>query len=129
MVLRTSKTGGGAGVSWEAVHRSGLCENCHTRLEDFDTGELNKRGLPIIALKCPQCGGSLGELIAAQMKRGRWFTYFFGNWDKQRVDYCERHRHNELPVSFREGKVSVATMLFTIKLKLRGQWNGLSELS
>lgn len=125
MVLKVSKTGGGTEVSWEAVHRSGLCEKCLTRLEDFDTGRLNTAGRPVTVVKCPQCGGNLGKLIAAQRKRGRWFMYFFGNWDKQRVDYCERHRCEELPVDFREGKVSVATMLFTTNLKLKGEWDEL----
>lgn len=125
MVLRTSKAGGGTEVSWEIVHRSGLCEKCRTRLEDFDTGKINTAGRPVTIVKCPQCGGGLGELIAAQRKRGRWFLYFFGNWDKQRVDYCERHRYEELPVGFRLGGFSAATMLFTINLKLKGEWNGL----
>lgn len=126
MFLRTSKTERGTQISWKAGHRSGLCERCHTRLEDFDTGVLNTAGRPVTIVKCPQCGGTTGELIAAQVKRGRWFLYFLGNWDMQRVNYCEKHRHDQLPVSFREGRFSVSTMLFTIRLKHRGEWNGLS---
>ena len=123
MVFRASKTGGGAEVSWRSVHRSGLCEKCHTRLEDVETGKVNVKGKPITALKCPQCGHNLGELIVAQRKRGRWFMYFFGNWDKHRAAYCEKHRHDKLPVAFRDGKFSVSTILFTIKLKRRGEWD------
>lgn len=66
-----------------------------------------------------------GKLISAQRKRGRWFLYFFGNWDDNRVKYCEKHRNNHLPANFREGDFSLSTLLFTLKLKIRGEWSGL----
>ena len=116
---RASKTGGGLEASWEATHRSGLCEKCHTRMEDyFDTG---KR-----VIKCPQCGGVLGELIAVLKKRGRWFMYFFGNWERERIEYCQRHRRDPVPQSLREGKVSISTMLYTWRKRRAGVWNGVS---
>ena len=64
-----------------------------------------------------------GELISAQKKRGRWFLYFFGNWEDRRVAYCEKHRHNHLSEDFREGKLSLAVLLYSLKLKLRGEWD------
>ena len=66
-----------------------------------------------------------GELISAQMKRGRWFLYFFGDWDRKRVNYCEKHRHDHVPDNFREGQFSLSTILLTIKLMFRGEWDGL----
>ena len=123
---RQTKTGGGTEVSWQSVHRGGLCEKCHTRLEDVDSGKLNKAGQPFTVVKCPQCGGGLGELIAAQMKRGKWFLYFFGTWDTKRTNYCEKHRHDDVPANFREGEFSLSTILYTFKLKRKGEWNGVS---
>lgn len=66
-----------------------------------------------------------GELISIQGKRGRWFMYFFGYWDMKRVSYCEKHRHDYVPIDFREGRFNISTILFTLKLKIKGEWNGL----
>ena len=66
-----------------------------------------------------------GELISAQRKRGRWFQYFFGNWDTLRVAYCELHRHDSLPDEFRAGSFSIKMIIYFLKLKYRGEFIGL----
>lgn len=66
-----------------------------------------------------------GELISVQRMRGRWFLYFFGNWDTKRVRYCEKHRRNYVPANFREGEFSISTIVFTLRLIKSGEWDGL----
>ena len=66
-----------------------------------------------------------GELISVQRNRGRWWLYFFGNWDRKRTNYCEKNRCNHVPHNFREGELSLSTLLFTLKLKVRGELSGL----
>ena len=66
-----------------------------------------------------------GNLISNMKTRGRWFNYFFGKWDDKRVAYCEKHRHDHVPENFKEGEFSLSTILFTLKLMKRGEWDGL----
>ena len=64
-----------------------------------------------------------GNLIVMEGTRGRWWLYFFGEWDRKRTLYCMKHRRDILPKGFREGVLNLSTLLFT--LKIRGEWNGL----
>ena len=67
-----------------------------------------------------------GYLICRQIKRGRWFNYIFGGWDDKRCSFCEAHRHNKVPETFRNGKLfSITSILFTLGLILKGEWRGL----
>ena len=66
-----------------------------------------------------------GKLICQQLKRGRWFNYFLGNWDTKRAVWCEAHRYDEAPEDFRTGKLSLASIRFTIKLMREKEWNEL----
>ena len=52
----------GTEITAEVEHRSGICENCHIKLEKFDTGESDDLGA-IIVLQCPQCKGRKGSLF------------------------------------------------------------------
>ena len=89
-----SETKGGPKIiEAKEAHRSGKCEKCHVPFKDFDTGNLDEDGEPITIRQCPICGGNVGELIEIQKKRGRWFNYFFGEWDRKRALYCMNHRH------------------------------------
>ena len=58
-----------------------------------------------------------GELISSGRTRGKWWLYFFGNWDKWRTNYCEQHRNDRLPQSFRKGEITLSSILVTIKFK------------
>ena len=66
-----------------------------------------------------------GELISVQRKRGRWFLYFFGDWDRKRAGYCEAHRHDDIPIDFRTGEFSLKSIIFTLELIKQGVWHGL----
>jgi hypothetical protein len=61
--------------------------------------------------------GQTDALISYQQNHGNWWLYFFGNWDTWRVNYCEHHRDARLPESFRRGKLTVRSLLTTLRLK------------
>ena len=62
--------------------------------------------------------GTTGKLIVGSHAHGGWWIYFFGNWDAWRTNYCEKHRVERLPVSFRKGNVSVVSLITSIYLKV-----------
>ena len=70
-----------------------------------------------------------GEIISAQRDRNRWFLYFFGNWDVDRVAYCELYRNTPLPEDFRTGELTLSMIWRMLKMKINGEFNGLQELS
>ena len=47
--------GGGMVIEYDMEHRSGICRDCGTPFERFDTGKVDDEGNPIEELKCPQC--------------------------------------------------------------------------
>ncbi len=65
-------------------------------------------------------------LISGQLKRGRWFNYFFGTWDTKRAVYCGKHPHNTIPLAFRSGSLNLRSAIFTLRLIKSGEWNELS---
>ena len=61
--------------------------------------------------------GTTGKLIAGSHTHGKWWMYFFGNWDAWRTGYCEHNRKARLPQSFREGDLTPITIIVTLYLK------------
>jgi len=62
--------------------------------------------------------GKTGALIWSGHTRGKWWLYFFGDWDTWRSNYCEKHRDKKLPQSFRRGELAPLSILATIWLKM-----------
>ena len=136
--MESGKTGGGLRVAWGAAHRNGVCEKCHEKFEDFDTGKKDERGHPIMVRLCPTCGGSLGELISRQtsiepprapscltpgcllayIKRAMFYA-LLANYHARRVTYAEANRHKVILERYRTGEPSPKTMWQAIHANIK----------
>ena len=123
--------GSGVKASGAMEQRSGDCPTCNNPL-NIPTAEdkAEWRETRLLKRLCPVCGErKLGKLVVRQGTRGRWFRYFFGNWDADRVRYCVLHRYGYVPEPIRKGKITLPLIFHYIKMKIQGEFNGLQELS
>lgn len=71
--------------------RNGICENCHIAMD-----VINK------VYHCPTCDGSKGELLVAfnSLEAG---DHWGNEYNKERINYCMRHRRDNIPKYLRTG--------------------------
>ena len=127
-LLRRSNVSRGIKVSVGDVrHGNGICVRCEGQLVKTlnDEPEIDGEKYHTYVVKCPNCGGKVDRLIVLQPHRGRWWQYFFGEWDRKRAVYCMKFRNLELPEGFREGKLTLTTLAFTMGLIKDDVWDGL----
>jgi len=62
-----------------------------------------------------------GRLIS--IAKDRRFS-LLTKYDAWRIAYCEKHRNQKLPLSFREGKINPFTLLVSVKLRIQEGRNG-----
>ena len=62
--------------------------------------------------------GVTGKLIVGSRTHGKWWVYFFANWDAWRTRYCEKNRKAHLPNSFRKGNITIVSLVTTLYLKV-----------
>jgi len=63
-----------------------------------------------------------GRLISRQKTRK---FGVIGNWyDGWRVGYCERHRNSNLPLSFREGRLTPFALFLSVVLRISDRDKG-----
>lgn len=126
-IFVNSKTKGGVRTYvGTIVHGDGLCVECGTRLEKILNPDPAIEGVKHLRIirQCPKCGGRTEGVFAKQPHHGRWWQYFFGEWDRKRAEYSTRHRE-EIPKDFREGKLNLTTLNFTLELMKDGVWDEL----
>ena len=138
-VFRSASTGGGVKFTWGATHRGNLCEQCHIRFEDFDTGEVED-SVPVIVRQCPKCGGTVGELISRhrsleapsapmclrlsciwQYAKDCILFALLASYEAKRVAYAEANRRNTILERYRIGEPAPQTIWQAIhaNIKLR----------
>lgn len=94
--MPTGRTGAGCRVSGYTEIRNSICVDCHITFIDNDPP--NKE-IPYI---CPNCGGHTDSLLVAFNSigaEGLWGQ----EYQKERVIYCMRHRHDKIPDYLRTG--------------------------
>jgi len=69
--------------------------------------------------------GKTGKLVCRSIKRKKWGSYFFGEWDIKRVYYCEHNRNAHIPDSYREGRLNLVSLMFTIYVWIRRRNHGM----
>lgn len=107
-------------AAFTVTKRNGICEKCHVPLVKTGDGKLG----------CPQCRGSIGELIWRQAnieppKAPTCFTpaclwaYFksalrytlVANYHARRMAYAIANRYKEIPERYRTGEPAPQTIL------------------
>jgi len=127
-IFRRSEVSGGTKV-WVGNIRqgNGICVKCGGMFVKIlnEEPEIEGEKYYKYVVRCQNCGGKVDGLIANQPPHGRWWQYFFGEWDRKRAVYCMRFRKLKLPCGFREGKITLTTLAFTMGLIRDGVWDGL----
>lgn len=85
------QAGAGGKVSGYTEIRNGICEKCHVDMDVIDD-----------VYHCPQCGGSKGELLVA-FNSADAGDYWGNEYQKERIQYCMRHRRDKIPDYLRTG--------------------------
>jgi hypothetical protein len=64
---------------------------------------------------------SSGYLICHCSSLQGWTLWLLGNWDTERIKYCEAHRHDRVPLAYREGKPTIRVILRELFKALGGK--------
>lgn len=107
-------TGAGGKVSGYTEITNGNCEKCHTEMDVVDE-----------VYHCSTCGGSKGELLVAfnSLESG---DYWGNEYNKERMNYCMRHKRDRIPTYLRTGGRLPLPKLFKGK---KGEAQRLKELN
>lgn len=54
-----------------------------------------------------------GNLISYSRNRRGVFSDFLSKWDGWRMKYCSKHRHEQLPKGFREGRTTPYNLVWS----------------
>lgn len=96
--MKTGDIQGGQKCEGETIIRSGRCAKCHIESERVEQSD----GIPDLYV-CPKCGGGEREILV-MFKSKDAEGYWPNEYERLRIDYCIKHRRDEIPVFLRTGK-------------------------
>jgi len=86
--------GGGSKATGYTEIRNGICAKCNIPFEA--TGDEK------VPWRCPKCGGCQDTLLVAFNSEDAE-DYWGNEYQKERIEYCMRHRRDKIPKHLRTG--------------------------